>query len=68
MLFITIHGGDMSRMAELSMDIDDLVEQGMTAKFIAVTLGVPYEWAEQAIERRNELEKQKQLEMMSYDN
>ena len=54
MLFITIHGGDMSRMAELSMDIDDLVEQGMTAKFIAVTLGVPYEWAEQAIERRNE--------------
>jgi hypothetical protein len=53
-------------MAELSAQIDELVEQGMTAKFISVTLGIPYAWAEQALIERNELELQKQQEMMSY--
>ena len=48
----------MSKMAELSMEIDDLVEQGMTAKFIAVTLNVPIECVYAAIDARYELEAQ----------
>lgn len=56
----------MSKMAELSMQIDDLVEQGMTAKFISATLNVPIEWAFQAIEERHQLELQKQQEFNSY--
>jgi hypothetical protein len=59
-------GENMSKMAELSMQIDDLVEQGMTAKFIAATLNVPIEWAFQAIEERQQLELQKQQEFNSY--
>ena len=55
-------------MSDIAMEIDDLVEQGMSAKFIAVTLDVPYEWAEYAIEQRYNLEQQKQQEVMSYDN
>ena len=50
----------MSRMSELSMQIEELVEKGMTAKFIAASLNVPIEWAEYAIEERYELEKQNQ--------
>lgn len=56
----------MSKMAELAMEIDALVEKGMTAKFISVTLGIPYQWAEQAVIERSELELQKQQEFMSY--
>jgi hypothetical protein len=48
----------MSKMAELSMEIDDLVEQGMTAKFIAATLNVPLEFVYAAIDARYELENQ----------
>jgi hypothetical protein len=55
-------------MSDIAMEIDDLVEQGMSAKFIAVTLDVPYEWAEHAIEQRYNLEQQKQQEVMSHDN
>ena len=55
-------------MYDIAMEIDDLVEQGMSAKFIAVTLDVPYEWAEHAIEQRYNLEQQKQQEVMSHDN
>jgi len=58
----------MSKMAELSAQIEDLVEQGMTAKFIAVTLNIPFHWAEQAVRDRQELEIQKQNEMMDVDN
>lgn len=56
----------MSKMAELSMQIDELVEQGMSAKFIAVTLNVPLEWAENAIEERMNEEMLKQYESMEY--
>lgn len=56
----------MSKMSELSMQIDDLVEQGMSAKFIAVTLNVPIEWAFQAIEERHQNEALLQQEFMSY--
>jgi hypothetical protein len=50
----------MSKMADISLQIEELVEKGMTAKFIAATLNVPIEWAEYAIEERYELELQKQ--------
>jgi len=56
----------MSKMAELSMQIDELVEKGMTAKFIAASLNVPIEWAFQAIQERQQLELQKQQEFNSY--
>lgn len=56
----------MSKMAELAMQIDELVEQGMSAKFIVATLGVPLHWAEQAIQDRQDLELQKQYEFMQY--
>lgn len=56
----------MSKMAEIAMQIEELVEQGMTAKFIAVTLNVPIQWAEYAIEERQELELQKQQEFLNY--
>ena len=48
------------------MQIDELVEQGMSAKFIAVTLNVPLEWAENAIEERMNEEMLKQYESMEY--
>jgi orotate phosphoribosyltransferase-like protein len=51
-------------MSELSMQIEELVEKGMSAKFIAATLNVPIEWAQYAIEERYELERQNQN---SYD-
>jgi orotate phosphoribosyltransferase-like protein len=50
----------MSNMGRLVFEIQELVEQGMSAKFIAATLNVPIEWAEYAIEERYELEKQNQ--------
>lgn len=50
----------MSNMGRIVFDIQELVEQGMSAKFIAATLNVPIEWAEYAIEERYELEKQNQ--------
>lgn len=57
---------NMSKMAELSAKIDELVEQGMTPKFISVTLGIPFEWAEQAVMDREYLEIEKQNVIMSY--
>ena len=56
----------MSKMAELAAEIDTLVEQGMSAKFIAVALRIPFQWAENAVNERKELELQKQQEMMNY--
>jgi hypothetical protein len=56
----------MSKMAEIAMQIDDLIEQGMSAKFISVTLGVPFEWVQTAFEQREELEIEKQYEFLSY--
>jgi len=57
-------GVKMSKMAELSMQIDDLVERGMSAKFISYSLNIPFEWAQNAIEERMQLEQEKQYEMM----
>ena len=54
----------MSKMSELSAQIDEMVEQGMSAKFISAVLEVPYEWALQAIEERECLEIEKQYNVM----
>jgi predicted CoA-binding protein len=56
----------MSKIKQIVADIEELVEQGMSAKFISVSLGVPFEWAQQAIEQREALEIEKQYEYMSY--
>ena len=56
----------MSKMAELCAEIDELVEQGMSAKFISVTLNVPYEWARERVLERENLELEKQYEFLSY--
>jgi hypothetical protein len=56
----------MSKMAELAMEIDDLIDQGMTAKFIAIKLGIPFQMVEDAIEQRENLEIEKQYEYLSY--
>lgn len=56
----------MSKMGQIVFEIQELVEQGMSAKFIAVTLNVPIEWAYQAIEERHQNEALIQQEFMSY--
>lgn len=53
-------------ISDVMIDIEELVEKGMSAKYIAAVLGVPYEWVEQAIENRNGLELEHQYEMMQY--
>ena len=56
----------MGKMKELSMQMEEMVDKGMSAKFIAVTLGVPFELAQQAIDERIGRELEKQYEFMSY--
>ena len=53
-------------MAELAMEIDDLIEQGMSAKFIAIKLGIPFQMVQDAFEQRENLEIEKQYEFLSY--
>jgi len=56
----------MSKMAELAMEIDDLIEQGMSAKFIAIKLNIPFQMVQDAFEQRENLEIEKQYEFLSY--
>ena len=56
----------MSKMAELSMDIEDLLAKGMTPKFIAVSLNCPLEMVYDTLEQMECLEIEKQYEMLSY--
>ena len=56
----------MSKMAELAIEIDDLIEQGMSAKFIAIKLGIPFQMVQDAFEQRENLEIEKQHEFLSY--
>ena len=56
----------MSKMAELAYDIEELLAEGMSPKFIAVTLNCPIEMVYDVIEQRECLELEKQFEMMSY--
>lgn len=56
----------MSKMAELSLDIEELLAEGMSPKFIAVTLNCPIEMVYDTIEQLECLELEKQYEMLSY--
>ena len=54
----------MSKMSELMLDMQELAERGMSAKFIAVSLNVPLQWAQDAIDEFNQhqhLEQQYQM-------
>jgi len=53
-------------MAELAMEIDDLIEQGMSVKFIAIKLNIPIQMVQDAFEQRENLELEKQYEYLSY--
>lgn len=46
----------MSKMGELHAEITELIEQGMSEKFIAVMLNVPLELVHQVYEDRMSLE------------
>jgi hypothetical protein len=50
----------MSKMGDLMIQIEELAQRGMSARFIAVTLGVPMSWAEEAV---REVEQYEHLEM-----
>jgi hypothetical protein len=56
----------MSKMAELALEIEELLAEGMSPKFIAVTLNAPIEMVYDTIEQLECLELEKQFEMMSY--
>lgn len=56
----------MSKMAELALEIQELFEQGMSAKFIAVSLNVPINMVDATIEQLECYEIEKQYEMLSY--
>jgi len=56
----------MSKMAELSMDIEEMLAKGMSPKFIAVTLNCPLGMVFDTIEQMECLELEKQYEMLSY--
>jgi orotate phosphoribosyltransferase-like protein len=46
----------MSKMAELHADITELIEQGMSEKFIAVALNVPIDFVRSVFDERMALE------------
>jgi formyltetrahydrofolate hydrolase len=56
----------MSKMAELSMEINDLIDQGMSVKFIATKLGIPFQMVQDEFDNRENLELEKQYEYLSY--
>ena len=56
----------MSKMAELALGIEELLEQGLPPKFIAETLNAPIEMVYDVIEQIKYFELEKQYEMMSY--
>lgn len=56
----------MSKMAELSLDIEELLAEGIAPKSIAVVLDVPIEMVYDTIEQIECLEIEKQYEFLSY--
>jgi hypothetical protein len=56
----------MSKMAELALEIEELLAEGMPPKFIVATLNCPIEMVYDFIEQREYLELEKQYEMLSY--
>lgn len=56
----------MSKMSELSLEIEELLADGMSPKFIAVKLNIPIQMVYHTIDQLENLELEKQYEMMSY--
>ena len=56
----------MSKMAELSMEIEELLAKGIAPKSIAVVLDIPIEMVYDTIEQLECLEIEKQYEFLSY--
>ena len=56
----------MSKMAELALDIEELLIKGMSPKFIAVTLDCPLGFVFDTLDQMECLEIEKQYEMLSY--
>lgn len=56
----------MSKMSELHAEVTACIEQGMSAKFLVATFGISYDTALQMIEERENLELEKQFEMMEH--
>lgn len=56
----------MGKVKELSMTLDEMIEQGFTADEICAKLGHSYDFVMQFIEQRHELELEKQYEFLSY--
>ena len=56
----------MSKMAELAYEIEELLKEDMSPKFIAVTLNVPVQTVYELIEQLECLELEQQYEMLSY--
>lgn len=56
----------MGKMAELALEIEELLADGMSPKFIAVTLNIPIQMVYYTIDQLENLELEKQYEMMSY--
>ena len=56
----------MSKMGGVMIQIEELAQRGMSAEFISAILGVPLNWAEEAvreIEQYEHLEQQYQMMM-----
>ena len=56
----------MSKMSELAYEIEELLAEGMSPKFIVATLRCPIEMVYDVIEHLESLQLEKQYEMMSY--
>jgi hypothetical protein len=56
----------MSKMAELALDIEELLNEGISPKMVATILETPIEMVNQIIEQLESLELEKQYEFMSY--
>jgi hypothetical protein len=56
----------MSKMAELALEIEELLAEGMSPKFIVATLNCPIEMVYGVIEQLENLQLEKQYEMLSY--
>ena len=56
----------MSKMAELALDIEELLAEGISPKMVATILEAPIEMVYDVIEQLEYLEVEKQYEMMSY--
>lgn len=56
----------MSKMAELALDIEELLNEDISPKMIAATLGIDVQTVYELIEELECLELEKQSEMLSY--